>query len=45
MPLFGEVAIALDSLKKSKYVKKKFGMRLFAVVYQDLAPTAFSGKK
>ena len=32
-------------LKKSKYVKKSFGMTLFAGVYQDLAPTAFSGKK
>ena len=44
MPLFGEVAIGKFK-KKSKYVKKKIGMRLFAGVYQDLAPTAFSGKK
>ena len=44
MPLFGEVAIGKFK-KKIKIRKKNFGMTLFAGVYQDLAPTAFSGKK
>ena len=35
----------LEVLKKSKYGNIFFGMTLFAGVYQDLAPTAFSGKK
>ena len=34
----------MDSFKKIK-IRKKIGMTIFAGVYQDLAPTAFSGKK
>ena len=38
--------LPLESFKKIKIRKKFFlGMTLFAGVYQDLAPTAFSGKK
>ena len=37
--------LPLESLKKIKIRKKKFGMTIFAGVYQDLAQTAFSGKK
>ena len=43
--LENEFFLPLDSFKKSKYVKFFGGYDVTCRVYQDLAPTAFSGKK